>query len=272
MFRGVVGEQPAEVTPPDVFPFLASGWCVWRTGSLGWPPARSPTAVERARLVCRPGAARGDIGVVCNPVPTSLAARRPGGEGGVPLISTPRTPRRVVGAGRGRRAGAGAAHPPGSGEGRGDDAQWLRRCGCLACAWRTSTRASGGCSSRAKVGRSGSRPCRPEPSDRWPTTWNGSARRLQAPRALRGAEGCRRGVPLSAEGMDEILQPRLEQAADRRSPTRGPDRSRWAVSQVLAVPSLTLGRVVRSEVNGEERRGNQRLVRPSHGRSLAAVA
>ena len=43
--------------------------------------------------------ARGDSGVTRNPVPTSLAARRPSGRhgrGGVPLIRTPRTLPRVL--------------------------------------------------------------------------------------------------------------------------------------------------------------------------------
>jgi integrase/recombinase XerD len=44
-------------------------------------------------------AARGDAGVTRNPVPTSLAARRPSarrGRGGVPLVRTPRTLPRVL--------------------------------------------------------------------------------------------------------------------------------------------------------------------------------
>ena len=44
-------------------------------------------------------AARGDADVTINPVPGSLAARRPGGRrgnGGVPLVRTPRTLPRVL--------------------------------------------------------------------------------------------------------------------------------------------------------------------------------
>ncbi|MBS4728357.1 tyrosine-type recombinase/integrase [Mycobacterium sp. SM1] len=107
IFFGVVAKQPAQVNAADVFAFLASQ----RTARLGEQVVRledgEPGLASRTiarRLSSVRGlyaylAARGDTGVTCNPVPTSLAARRPGarrGKGGVPLIRTPRTLPRVL--------------------------------------------------------------------------------------------------------------------------------------------------------------------------------
>jgi integrase/recombinase XerD len=107
VFFGLAGKPPAEVSTAGVFAFLSA--------------QRAPRRGERvvrlddgeaglaARTIARrlPGvrglyaylAARGDAGVAGNPVPGSLAARRPGGRrgnGGVPLIRTPRTLPRVL--------------------------------------------------------------------------------------------------------------------------------------------------------------------------------
>jgi site-specific recombinase XerD len=107
IFFGVVAKQPAQVNAADVFAFLASQ----RTSRLGervvrledGEPGLAARTIAR-RLSSVRGlyaylAARGDTGVSRNPVPTSLAARGPGarrGKGGVPLIRTPRTLPRVL--------------------------------------------------------------------------------------------------------------------------------------------------------------------------------
>ena len=107
IFFGVVGKEPTRVDPSDVFAFLA----VQRTPRLGERVVRleDGEAGLAARTIARRLSsvrglyayltARGDTGVTRNPVPASLAARRPGGRhgrGGVPLIRTPRTLPRVL--------------------------------------------------------------------------------------------------------------------------------------------------------------------------------
>ena len=102
IFFGVVGKEPAAVDASDVFAFLA----VQRTPRLGERAVRleDGEAGLAARTIARRLlsvrglygylTARGDTGGTRNPVPASLAARRPGGRhgrGGVPLIRTPRT-------------------------------------------------------------------------------------------------------------------------------------------------------------------------------------
>ena len=69
----------------------------WR--GRAWRRARSPGGCRACGALFAYLAARGDAGVADNPVPGSLAARRPGGRrgnGGVPLIRTPRTLPRVL--------------------------------------------------------------------------------------------------------------------------------------------------------------------------------
>ena len=103
----MVAKEPAQVNAADVFAFLG----VQRTPRLGarvlrledGEPGLAARTIAR-RLSSVRGlyaylSARGDTGVTGNPVPTSLAARRPGGrrgKGGVPLIRTPRTLPRVL--------------------------------------------------------------------------------------------------------------------------------------------------------------------------------
>ncbi|UQX09834.1 tyrosine-type recombinase/integrase [Candidatus Mycobacterium methanotrophicum] len=107
IFFGVVAKEPTQVNAADVFAFLA----FQRTARLGervvrledGEPGLAARTIAR-RLSSVRGlyaylAARGDTGVSRNPVPTSLAARRPGarrGKGGMPLIRTPRTLPRVL--------------------------------------------------------------------------------------------------------------------------------------------------------------------------------
>jgi integrase/recombinase XerD len=107
IFFGVVAKEPAQVNAADVFAFLAfqrsprRGERVVRLEDA--EPGLAARTIAR-RLSSVRGlyaylAARGDTGVSRNPVPTSLAARRPGarrGKGGVQLIRTPRTLPRVL--------------------------------------------------------------------------------------------------------------------------------------------------------------------------------
>ncbi len=107
IFFTVVAKVPAEVTTADVFLFLAAqraprqGATVVRLED-GEPGLAARTIARRLSSVRGLFAylvARGDAGVTRNPVPSSLAARRPGvrrGKGGVPLIRTPRTLPRVL--------------------------------------------------------------------------------------------------------------------------------------------------------------------------------
>jgi integrase/recombinase XerD len=106
VFFEVVGKAPAEVTAADVFAFLAEQ----RTPRRGERVVRieDGEAGLAARTIARRLSsvaglfeyllARGDAGVVSNPVPRGLASRRPGrrGRGGVRLVRTPRTLPRVL--------------------------------------------------------------------------------------------------------------------------------------------------------------------------------
>ncbi|MGH9287238.1 MAG: tyrosine-type recombinase/integrase [Acidimicrobiales bacterium] len=107
IFFTVVAKAPAEVTTADVFSFLAAqraprhGATVIRfeDGEAGLAARTIARRLSSVRGLFAYLAARGDAGVTRNPVPASLAARRPGarrGRGGVPLIRTPRTLPRVL--------------------------------------------------------------------------------------------------------------------------------------------------------------------------------
>lgn len=138
--------------------------------------------------------ARDDVGMVANPVPGGLAARRPGqrpGVQGVPLIRAPRTLPRVLepaevdaflGALRTRR-----------------DRGWPRRwCWAVcdaarfsACVWAICVRASGGCSwPRARAAASASCPSPPVFSLLPPTACRPS---VLPPRVPTGCSLCSRG-------------------------------------------------------------------------------
>ena len=106
VFFSVVGKEPAEVTAADVFAFLREQ----RTPRRGDRVVRfeDGEAGLAARTIARrlssvSGlftylAARGDAGVAANPVPHGLSSRRPGRRNrrGVPLIRTPRILPRVL--------------------------------------------------------------------------------------------------------------------------------------------------------------------------------
>ena len=107
IFFGVVARPPAEVTAADVFAFLSTqraprhGERVVRLedGEAGLAARTIARRLSSVRGLYAYLAARGDTGVCINPVPSSLAARRPGarrGRGGVALIGTPRTLPRVL--------------------------------------------------------------------------------------------------------------------------------------------------------------------------------
>jgi len=106
VFFTVVAKEPAQVTAPDVFGFLREQ----RAPRLGERVVRledgegglaARTIARRLSSVSGLFAylvARGDAGVVRNPVPRGLSSRQPGrrGRGGVPLVRTPRTLPRVL--------------------------------------------------------------------------------------------------------------------------------------------------------------------------------
>ncbi len=107
IFFGVVDKEPAEVTTADVFSFLAAqrtprrGSKVVRLedGEAGLSARTIARRLSSVRGLFAYLAARGDVGVVANPVPGSLHARRPGarrGKGGVALIRVPQTMPRVL--------------------------------------------------------------------------------------------------------------------------------------------------------------------------------
>ncbi|HTY67887.1 MAG TPA: tyrosine-type recombinase/integrase [Alphaproteobacteria bacterium] len=107
IFFGVVAKEPTEVTAADVFAFLAEqrkprlGDRVVRLedGEAGLAARTIARRLSSVRGLYAYLTARGDTGVTRNPVPASLAARRRGarrGNGGVPLIRTPRTLPRVL--------------------------------------------------------------------------------------------------------------------------------------------------------------------------------
>src|SRR5919109_979990 len=106
VFFEIVGKEPAAVTAADVFAFLAEQ----RTPRRGEKVVRieDGEAGLAARTIARRLSsvaglfaylvARGDAGLVGNPVPRGLASRRPGrrGRGGVRLVRTPTTLPRVL--------------------------------------------------------------------------------------------------------------------------------------------------------------------------------
>jgi integrase/recombinase XerD len=107
VFFGVVGKEPAEVISADVFAFLALQRSPRRENVVriddGEAGLSARTIARRLSSVAGLYSyllARGDAGVSNNPVPRGLASRRPGrrGRGGVRLVRTPRTLPRVLSA------------------------------------------------------------------------------------------------------------------------------------------------------------------------------
>jgi integrase/recombinase XerD len=106
IFFEVVGKEPAAVRTADVFAFLTAqraprhGSNVARLedGEAGLAARTIARRLSSVRGLYSYLLVRDGTGVSRNPVPTSLAARRPGarGRGGVPLIRTPRTLPRVL--------------------------------------------------------------------------------------------------------------------------------------------------------------------------------
>jgi integrase/recombinase XerD len=106
VFFEVVAKEPAAVTAADVFAFLAQQRTPRRGEKVvriedGEPGLAARTIARRLSSVSGLFAyliARGDAGVTSNPVPRGLASRRPGrrGRGGVRLVRTPRTLPRVL--------------------------------------------------------------------------------------------------------------------------------------------------------------------------------
>jgi len=106
VFFEVVAKEPAEVTAADVFAFLAAqraprrgeGVVRIEDGEAGLAARTIARRLSSADGLFSYLVARGDAGVVSNPVPRGLASRRPGrrGRGGVRLVRTPRTLPRVL--------------------------------------------------------------------------------------------------------------------------------------------------------------------------------
>ena len=105
VFFGVVGKEPAEVTPADVFAFLAQQRSPRRENVVRFEDGEAGLS---ARTIARRLSSiaglfdylivRDDGGVDRNPVPRGLAGRRPGqrGRGGVRLVRRPKTLPRVL--------------------------------------------------------------------------------------------------------------------------------------------------------------------------------
>src|SRR5881392_2978293 len=127
VFFEVVGKEPAVVSAADVFAFLSAqraprrGERVVRLedGEAGLAARTIARRLPSVRGLYAYLCAREDAGVRRNPVPASLAARRPGRG-----AADPHPPHVAAGAGacRGRRAAGGAADPPRPGHGRRDGA------------------------------------------------------------------------------------------------------------------------------------------------------
>lgn len=107
VFFSVVPKDPREVTTADVFEFIKAQREPHHDGKVIRLDDREKGLAARTvkRRLCSVSGlfayllARGDAGIVRNPVPRGLAARRPmstPGRGGVPLIRTPRTLPRVL--------------------------------------------------------------------------------------------------------------------------------------------------------------------------------
>ena len=107
VFFGVVGKAPSEVRTADVLGFIAAqraprhGGKVVRLedGEAGLAARTIARRLSSVRGLFNYLVARVDAGVEVNPVPTGLAARRPGSQrrrGEPPLIRTPRTLPRVL--------------------------------------------------------------------------------------------------------------------------------------------------------------------------------
>ena len=106
VFFEVVGKEPAAVRRADVFAFLAAqraprhGETVVRLddGEAGLAARTIARRLSSVAGLFAYLAAREDSGVHASPVPRGLASRRPGrrGRGGVPLVRTPRTLPRVL--------------------------------------------------------------------------------------------------------------------------------------------------------------------------------
>src|SRR5215831_1854270 len=106
VFFEAVGKEPAAVRRADVFAFLAAqraprrGETVVRLedGEAGLAARTIARRLSSVAGLFAYLAAREDSGVSASPVPRGLASRRPGrrGRGGVPLVRTPRTLPRIL--------------------------------------------------------------------------------------------------------------------------------------------------------------------------------
>ena len=158
VFFGVIDRPPAEVTPADVFEFIAAqrrGPGDGRVVRLSDGESGLAARTIKRRLASVSGLF--NYLVLCgemaaNPVPRGMATRRTGAGGratGSPLIRTPRTLPRVLEPGRGDRACWARCAAGGTGR---CSKRWCWA-GCVAARCRVAARGSapdesGGCSSR----------------------------------------------------------------------------------------------------------------------------
>src|SRR3954466_13106413 len=104
VFFAVVDREPVTVTPPDVFEFLAAQRGDRRVVRIADRESGLSARTIARRLSTVSGfyaylVARGDTPVTVNPVPRGLATRRPGGSATsrtVPLVRVPRTLPRIL--------------------------------------------------------------------------------------------------------------------------------------------------------------------------------
>ena len=105
VFFGVVGKEPADVTTTDVFAFLAAqrtprhqNVVRLEDGEAGLSARTIARRLSSIAGLFEYLVVRGDAGVERNPVPRGLAGRRPGqrGRGGVKLVRRPKTLPRVL--------------------------------------------------------------------------------------------------------------------------------------------------------------------------------
>ena len=211
-FFTVVGKDPVEVTAVDVFEFLAH-----QRGDRSVVRLADRESGLSARTIARRLSsvsglyayliARGDTPVRASPVPRGLSTRRQGGSKRsrtVPLVRVPRTLPKILAPGEAGRLLAALRTDR-------DKAMVLamvlagagRAARSWACGWPMCGSATGACSwLRARAVTSGWFPSPAGSCRRWVTTCTTS---VPTDRLFVVLKGARRGQPLSAEGLDEIL-------------------------------------------------------------------
>ena len=214
IFFSVVDKEPTEVVAADVFDFLAH-----QRGDRTVIRISDRESGVSARTIARRLSsiaglyayliARGDTSVRTNPVPRGLSTRREGGRSRtVPLVRVPRTLPRILGP---DEANALLARSAPTGTGR-----WSSRCcwpGSAVAKCSVSGSPTSGSliapslSPRARVATSGWCRRRTRSSQPSATTCATNAHRISRPIGVFVVlKGPRRGQPLSAYGIDEVME------------------------------------------------------------------